>query len=248
MLLLQCTGCYRHLALQHLTDTPQDQGHAGVKTHITHLVFKLNDDQLRNPNSYLSPVMVKEAMWKLFRFNLNKFCRIWMHAAATDMLEQAATDEQLWAWLPGLSWANFLPLRHTCAFIGMQLLCALAAEAHEVCQATILGRQLLAFAPTRSISPAHVGRSGNVQREGDEGSGRGRGGTQERAHEGGKGSPVGKSSFLDDAVLCAQGLRTEIEAAGGARDLEEQTTCCLGQGKGCPDERQGEAVRQRSSR
>ena len=142
VLFLQTAGCYRHLALEHFTATTKE-GQASIETHITRLVSRLVDDERRNPNSYLSPVMVKEEMWQIFRAHLKGFCRLWVQAAPTRAMLQALDDEKLWAWFAGLSVARFLPLRHSCTYIGMHLVLALAAEAKEAYQAAMLGRNLL---------------------------------------------------------------------------------------------------------
>jgi len=102
------------------------------------------DDERRNPNSYLSPVMVKGEMWHIFRAYLKGFCRLWVQVPSTYALLQALADEHLWAWFAGLGVAKFLPLRHSCTYIGMHLLLAVAAEAKEAYLAAVLGRNVLA--------------------------------------------------------------------------------------------------------
>ena len=94
VLFLQTAGCYRHLALEHFTATTKE-GQASIETHITRLVSRLVDDERRNPNSYLSPVMVKEEMWQIFRAHLKGFCRLWVQAAPTRAMLQALDDEKL---------------------------------------------------------------------------------------------------------------------------------------------------------
>ena len=143
VLFLQSAGCYRHLALQHFTATTKE-ARASIDTHITRLASRLVDDERRNPNSYLSPVMVKGEMWQIFRAYLKGFCRLWVQVPSTHAMLQALADEHLWAWFAGLGVAKFLPLRHSCTYIGMHLLLAVAAEAKEAHLAAVLGRNVLA--------------------------------------------------------------------------------------------------------
>jgi hypothetical protein len=100
-----------------------------VGAHVLQLVVRLKQDEQRNPNTYLSPIMVKDPLWQAFRANLKGFCQQWVRAAPTSALLQLASDEHLWAWFVGLHAADFFPLRHACTFVGIELLLAVAHDA-----------------------------------------------------------------------------------------------------------------------
>ena len=102
--------------------------------------------------------MVKGEMWQIFRAYLKGFCRLWVQVPSTHAMLQALADEHLWAWFAGLGVAKFLPLRHSCAYISMHLMLAVAAEAKEAYLAAVLGRNVLADYGGASPEDENVGR------------------------------------------------------------------------------------------